>query len=67
MSLASELAEVIDRTHQALAAFMKGDPAPVLQLFSHRDDVTLGNPFDPPASGWDGGSRDGGASCFSLS
>jgi ketosteroid isomerase-like protein len=49
----SELAEVIDRSHQALDAFQKGDPAPVLKLFSHRDDVTLANPFGPPATGWD--------------
>jgi ketosteroid isomerase-like protein len=49
----SDLAEVIDRSHQALDAFMKGDPAPALQLFSQRDDVTLANPFGPPASGWD--------------
>jgi len=50
---ASELAEVIDRAHQALDAFQKGDPAPVLQLFSQRDDVTLANPFGPPARGSD--------------
>lgn len=50
---ASELAEIIDRTHQALDAFMKGDSAPALQMFSQRDDVTLANPFGPPASGWD--------------
>ena len=50
---APELAEVIDRTHQALDAFMKGDSAPAMQLFSKRDDVTLANPFGSPASGWD--------------
>ena len=49
---ASELAEVIERSHQALDAFMKGDASPALQLFSQRDDVTLANPFGPPASGW---------------
>ena len=49
----SELAEMIDRSHQALDSFMKGDAAPVLQLFSQRKDVTLANPFGPPASGWD--------------
>lgn len=47
------LANVVDRSHQALDAFMKGDAAPVLQLFSQHDDVTLANPFGPPASGWD--------------
>jgi ketosteroid isomerase-like protein len=33
--------------------FMKGDPKPVQDLFSHRDDVTLANPFGPPVRGWD--------------
>jgi len=50
---ASELEDVIDRSHEALDAFQKGDPAPALQLFSQRDDVTLANPFGPPARGWD--------------
>jgi ketosteroid isomerase-like protein len=50
---ASELAEVIGRSHHALDAFMKGDPSPALSLFSRRDDVTLANPFGPPACGWD--------------
>lgn len=49
----SDLAEVIDRSHQALDAFMKGDPAPALKLFSQREDVTLANPFGPPAVGLD--------------
>lgn len=49
----SDLAEVIERSHQALDAFQKGDPSPALQLFSHRDDVTLTNPFGPPACGWE--------------
>lgn len=63
----SELAEMIDRSHQALDAFMKGDAAPVLQLFSQREDVTLANPFDPPASGWGRGRRDGETGRYSLS
>ena len=33
--------------------FMKGDPKPVQDLFSHREDVTLANPFGPPVRGWD--------------
>jgi ketosteroid isomerase-like protein len=32
---------------------MKGDPKPVQDLFSHREDVTLANPFGPPVRGWD--------------
>ena len=32
---------------------MKGNPEPVKKLFSHRDDVTLANPYGSPARGWD--------------
>jgi hypothetical protein len=31
----------------------KRNPKPVQELFSHREDVTLANPFDPPLRGWD--------------
>lgn len=50
---ASDLVKVVEQVHQGLDAFMKGDAGPVLQLFSHRPDVTLANPFGPPARGWD--------------
>jgi ketosteroid isomerase-like protein len=33
--------------------FLKGNPEPTLKLFSHREDVTLANPFGPPAHGWE--------------
>ena len=32
---------------------MKGNPEPVKELFSHREDVTLANPLGPPAHGWE--------------
>lgn len=50
---ASDLAQVMEQDHRALDAFVKGDPEPKKQLFSRRDDVTLANPFGPPARGWD--------------
>jgi ketosteroid isomerase-like protein len=31
---------------------MKGDPEPLLSLYSRRDDITIANPFGPPARGW---------------
>jgi len=43
---------VVEQYHQALGEFMKGDHEPAKQLFSERDDVTLGNPFGPFARGW---------------
>ena len=32
---------------------MRGNPEPVKDLFSHRDDVTLANPYGPPVRGWE--------------
>src|SRR6266436_1420565 len=49
---ASDLAQVMEKDHQALDAFVKGDPEPKKTMFSRRDDVTLANPFGPPARGW---------------
>jgi len=43
---------VIERSHQAWGEFVKGDPQPALQLFSHQEDVTVGNPFGPFVRGW---------------
>ena len=45
--------EVIEQFHLAQGEFVKGNPEPVKQLFSHRDDVTLNNPLGPPAHGWE--------------
>jgi ketosteroid isomerase-like protein len=53
MSAADDVDELIERYQLALDDFMKGDPEPVKELFSHREDVTLANPLGPPAHGWD--------------
>jgi len=42
----------IERSHQACTEFVTGDPAPLMEAFSHRDDVTLANPWGPPVRGW---------------
>ncbi len=47
-----ELDRAIDRYHEALREFVKGNPEPQKQMFSHRDDVTLANPLGPPKRGW---------------
>jgi ketosteroid isomerase-like protein len=49
----SGLDELRDRYHDSLEAFIQGDPEPQMMLWSRRDDVTLANPFGPPAKGWD--------------
>jgi ketosteroid isomerase-like protein len=53
MSVADYVDELIERYQQALDVFMKGNPEPVKELFSRREDVTLANPLGPPAHGWD--------------
>ena len=41
----------IDQSHFAMSEIVKGNPEPRKVLFSHREDVTLGNPFGPFARG----------------
>jgi ketosteroid isomerase-like protein len=53
MSAADDVDELIERYQLGLDDFMKGNPKPVKELFSHREDVTLANPLGPPAHGWD--------------
>ena len=53
MTTVEDLDQVIERCQQALDEFVRGDPKPMQQMFSHRDDVSLANPFGPPAHGWD--------------
>jgi ketosteroid isomerase-like protein len=43
---------VVEQYHRAVDEFSKGDPAPVNELFSRQDDVTLANPFGPAVRGW---------------
>jgi ketosteroid isomerase-like protein len=53
MFAADDLDELIERYQLGLDDFMRGNPEPVKELFSHREDVTLANPLGPPAHGWD--------------
>ena len=53
MSAAADVDELIQRYQLGLDEFMKGNPEPVKNLFSHREDVTLANPLGPPAHGWE--------------
>ncbi len=41
----SDLDYVIEETHRALGEFVRGNAQPVQRLYSHREDVTLANPF----------------------
>jgi ketosteroid isomerase-like protein len=48
-----DLDQAIERYHEAADVFARGNPEPVKSLYSHRQDVTLANPFvGPPVRGW---------------
>jgi ketosteroid isomerase-like protein len=42
----------VEQYHLAAREFVKGNPEPYKMVYSHRDDVTLGNPFGPIVRGW---------------
>jgi hypothetical protein len=46
------LEQVVEQYHLAANEFSRGNPEPVKLVFSHRDDVTLANPWGPAVRGW---------------
>jgi ketosteroid isomerase-like protein len=48
-----DLEATIAQFLRAADEFAKGNPKPVKELFSHRDDAVLANPFGPAVRGWD--------------
>ena len=54
MTAVEDVDELIKQYQLALDEFMKGNPRPVQELFSHRDDASLANPYGPPVRGWEG-------------
>ena len=57
MAAVDDLDQVIERSHLTLGEIVNGDPEPLKEMYSHRDDVTLANPFGPPVRGWDEAAR----------
>ncbi len=53
MSAVDDVDQVIEQYKFTTAEFVKGNPEPYKTIFSHREDVTLANPFFPPVRGWD--------------
>lgn len=47
-----DLEDFVHRCEEAWQVFVTGDPGPAMLLFSHRDDVTLANPWGPAVTGW---------------
>ena len=39
--------QIIEKYHLALAELVKGNPGAATAMFSHKEDVTLANPFGP--------------------
>src|SRR5215204_2583073 len=53
MAAVDDVDELIEQYHRVQREFLKGNPEPVKDLFSHREDVTLANLYGPPVRGWD--------------
>jgi ketosteroid isomerase-like protein len=47
----SDFDGAVEGYRQALRAYVTGDPVPVTEFVSRRDDVTLANPLGPPRIG----------------
>lgn len=45
--------DAVEQYHLAVRAFVTGNPVPNQQTFSHQEDVTLMNPLNPVAHGWE--------------
>ncbi len=53
MSAVEDVDQLIEQFNRAQGEITKGNVEPALRLFSHREDVTLANPFAPPVRGWE--------------
>jgi hypothetical protein len=54
MAAVDDVDALIERYKLATAEFVRGNPEPYKELFSHREDVPLANPFFPVVRGWEG-------------
>ena len=52
MAGVKDLDHVIEQYHLVAAEFIKGNAEPYKEIFSHREDMSLANPFGPPVRGW---------------
>jgi ketosteroid isomerase-like protein len=53
MAAVDDVDQLNEQYHLASGEFLKGNPEHVKQLWSHREDVSLANPYGPPVRGWD--------------
>jgi hypothetical protein len=47
MATLDDLDQVVEQYHSALGEIVRGDPEPLKMLYSHREEVSLANPFFP--------------------
>jgi ketosteroid isomerase-like protein len=52
MATVEDLDHVIEQYHLVAGEFIKGNAKPYKELFSHREEMSLANPFGPPVRGW---------------
>ena len=52
MATVEDLDHVIEQYHLVAGEFIKGNAEPYKEIFSHREDMSLANPFGPPVRGW---------------
>jgi ketosteroid isomerase-like protein len=53
MTTSKDFDTAVERYHRAAGEFVKGNSEPYKALFSHREDVTVANPFFPVTRGWE--------------
>lgn len=53
MTSVDDFDAAVEQYHLAAAEFVKGNSEPYKALFSQGEDVTVANPFGPPARGWE--------------
>ncbi len=53
MAATEDFDESVEEYHRALGDFAKGNPEPAKNLMSHREDVSIANPYGPPVRGWE--------------
>jgi ketosteroid isomerase-like protein len=53
MTAVEDVDELNQQYQLALDEFLKGNPEPAKKLWSHREDVSLANPYGPPVREWE--------------
>jgi ketosteroid isomerase-like protein len=53
MATVDDVDELIEQYFRAQGEFLRGNPEPVKDIFSHTEEVTLANPYGPPVRGFD--------------